>query len=145
MITLQLQTNRSSLKVALETGGFLYRSEYKKVCTVFDSLYNWKVCVRFYIKTDDFILIVHFDGYFHLLHVELHQNDCWKMFLKYRKVLRKREDGSSNNCSKANIMWFLKFCILNNGCFDDQLVHEFQLRLLKKVVDRVKHDRKLKR
>ena len=46
-----------------------------------------------------------------------------------------------NNCSRAGVIpKFLKFRIPNNGCFDEKSVHDFQLQLLKKEVQKAKND-----
>ena len=43
------------------------------------------------------------------------------------------------NCNKSEIIpRFLIFIVPNNGCFDDQTVREFQLKLLKKEIVSVK-------
>ena len=80
--------------------------------------------------------------------LELSRNGCWKLFLQYRKVLRKFTHhslrvGFIENCIRASIIpRFLKFRIPNNGCFDDRSIHEFQLRLLRKELHNAKKDLK---
>ena len=63
--------------------------------------------------------------------------DRWKQFLDYRKALIKQENNFLRitfieKCKQADIIpRFLKFCIPNNGCFEQTVVHNFQLRLSK--------------
>ena len=45
------------------------------------------------------------------------------------------------NCLKSDIIpKFLKFRVPNNGCFDDESVHDFQRRLLRKEIVSAKND-----
>ena len=47
------------------------------------------------------------------------------------------------NCKCADLIpKFLKFRILNNGCFDYENIHAFQRQLLKKELIKVKNDQK---
>ena len=47
-----------------------------------------------------------------------------------------------NECVKADIVpRFLKFRVPDNGCFDDNTVHEFQIKLLRKELVRARNDR----
>ena len=50
------------------------------------------------------------------------------------------------NCTKADLIpKFLKFRIPNNGCFDEQSVHDFQKKLLRKELFKAKDDLKTAR
>ena len=86
---------------------------------------------------------------FKLLTLELKRNDCWKIFLQYRKFLQKLEShnlriGFLNNCLKSKIIpQFLKFRIPSNGCFDDRTVHDFQVKLLRKEIYNAGRDKNL--
>jgi len=81
-----------------------------------------------------------------LLIKELKRNGCWKDFLLYRKALRQNRNHSLRidfleNCLKANIIpHFLKFRVPTNGCFDDKVVLDFQLQLLRKELFKAKGD-----
>ena len=76
--------------------------------------------------------------------LELLRHDCLKIYLKYRKILRKSDSHSLrinflDKCLKANIIpRFLKFRVPTNGCFDDRSVHDFQIRLLRKELFKAK-------
>ncbi len=97
-------------------------------------------CISFQLFTATMFLA------YALLMLELKRNGCWKDFLQYRKVLRKKESHSLRiefleNCLKASIIpKFLKFRIPTNGCFDDKAVLDFQLRLLRKELYKAKGD-----
>ena len=63
-----------------------------------------------------------------LLILDLKRNDWWKLFLEYRKFLRKRINNSLrieflDNGLKSNIVpKFLKFRVPENGYFFDKAV-----------------------
>ena len=75
-----------------------------------------------------------------LFKIELERNDSWKNFLRYQTALRKSVDQTVrlkflDNCLKSHIVpKFLKFRIPNNDRFDDKLVHDFQIKLLRKEI-----------
>ena len=81
---------------------------------------------------------------YRLLLLELQRIGCLKSFLQYQKFLCKVENHSLriqflNNCFKADLIpRFLKFRVPNNGCFDDQSVHTFQKRLLRREIARAR-------
>ena len=71
-----------------------------------------------------------------LLVIELRRNDCFKFYIQYERHLCKVENNVQRinfleNCKKADIIpKFLKFRIPNNGCFQEEAVHQFQKKLL---------------
>ena len=68
------------------------------------------------------------------------------IYLHYQKALCKLENNSLRvrfleNCKRADIIpKFLKFRIPNNGCFDEKSIHDFQIQLLKKELQKAKGD-----
>ena len=76
----------------------------------------------------------------------MYRKGWWKVYLKYRSSLRKIENhrlriNFLEECKKADIIpKFLKFRIPNNGCFEDQALREFQLKLLRKEIIKAKCD-----
>ena len=83
---------------------------------------------------------------YRLLALELRRNDSWPTFLRYQKCLEKKHASDLRvqyikNCMEADVIpRFLHFRIPNNGCFDNQSVHEFQKRLLKKELIQARSD-----
>ena len=83
---------------------------------------------------------------YRLLAKELQRSCCWKQYLQYQKALCKVECNSLRikfleNCKRADVIpKFLKFRIPNNGCFDDNSIHNFQKQLLNKELQRAKTD-----
>ena len=81
-----------------------------------------------------------------LLQLELRRRDCLKEFLKYQDLLVKLTNNKLrieflDNCKRADIIpHFLKFRIPNNGCFDEQSIHDFQKKLLHKEFIKAKED-----
>ena len=79
-----------------------------------------------------------------LLALELKRRDCWKDFLLYQRTLIKLANNKTRidfleACKHACIIpKFLKFRIPQNGCFDDNSVHEFQKRLLNVEISKAK-------
>ena len=83
---------------------------------------------------------------YRLLALELRRNDTWSVFLRYQRCLEKQHASDLRvqyikNCMEADIIpRFLRFRIPNNGCFDNQSVHEFQKKLLKKELIQARAD-----
>ena len=81
-----------------------------------------------------------------LLQLELRRRDCYKDFLKYQDQLVKIVNNKLRieflqNCKRADIIpHFLRFRIPNNGCFDEQSIHDFQKKLLHKELIKAKED-----
>ena len=79
-----------------------------------------------------------------LVAIELRRNDCWKQYLQYQKCICKVEICNLrvrflDNCKHADVIpRFLKFRIPNNGCFHEKTIHDFQLQLLKKELQKAK-------
>ena len=67
---------------------------------------------------------------------KLKSNNCFNHYIKYERHICKVENNVLRikfleNCKKADLIpKFLKFRIPNNGCFDDETVHQFQKKLL---------------
>ena len=81
-----------------------------------------------------------------LLLLELRRVGCYKSYLQYMRCICKVEAcilrlKFLENCLKSDIIpKFLKFRVPNNGCFDDESVHDFQRRLLRKEIVSAKND-----
>ena len=74
------------------------------------------------------------------LHSELRRSACYKDYLNYQNVIEKYDKcverlNFITKCRDSDIIpKFLLFRVPNNGCFDDQSVHNFQRRLLHKEI-----------
>ena len=83
---------------------------------------------------------------YRLLALGLRRNDTWPVFLRYQRCLEKQQASDLRiqyikNCMEADIIpRFLRFRIPNNGFFDNQSVHEFQKKLLKKELIQARAD-----
>ena len=79
---------------------------------------------------------------------DLQRSGGWRCYLHYQKALCKVERNSLRvkfleNCKRADLIpKFLQFRVPNNGCFDDDSVHNLQKRLLNKELLKAKADRK---
>ena len=75
-----------------------------------------------------------------LFEIELRRSSCFKDFLLYKRVIDKVDKCSERikfleKCRDSDIIpKFLNFRIPNNGCFDQNSIHEFQRRLLLKEI-----------
>ena len=84
-----------------------------------------------------------------LLAKSLKSVDKWKQYLDYRKALIKQENNFLRKsfvkkCKQTDIIpRFLKFRIPNNGCFEQIVVHNFQLRLLKEELSKATKSKEL--
>ena len=76
----------------------------------------------------------------------LTRHDCYRDYLQYTKFLNKCDKCECRlnfleKCRNSDIIPnFLKFRIPNNGCFEDQSVHDFQRRLLHKEIHKANKD-----
>ena len=81
-----------------------------------------------------------------LLHLELRRRDCLKDLFRYQDQLLKLVNNRLRiefigHCKRADIIpRFLKFRIPNNGCFDEDSIHDFQKKLLHKELIKAKED-----
>ena len=75
-----------------------------------------------------------------LLRKILLKRDCWKPYLDYENNVCKYESSRCRinflkNCLTTNIIPnFLKFCVPKTDVFSDQMVHSFQLKLLRSEI-----------
>ena len=79
---------------------------------------------------------------------DLQRSGGWRCYLHYQKALLKVERNCLRvkfleNCKRADLIpKFLQFRVPNNGCFDDDSVHNLQKRLLNNELLKAKADRK---
>ena len=85
---------------------------------------------------------------FKLFKLELVRQNSYKEYIQYINVINKYDKCESRiafleRCRDSDIIPnFLNFRIPNNGCFEDQSVHDFQRRLLHKEINKAKRDLK---
>ena len=81
---------------------------------------------------------------FKLFKKELQRSDCFKPYLDYTKFLMKLDNCALRitfleNCKSSDIVpKFLTFRIPQNGCFDDDAVHNFQIGLLNREISKAR-------